>query len=402
MATQIDKPTKFEEPKGAAPTAPNVPLSFLPVQFWRDIFGKEVQSAATYSYLWMADQMGHLCIGILVQFIVVFVLGTSLLGWVIGEGHWVVQNANHIAAFIVVAGVSLWEFKAFSKSKREGSSGFFPLDVTLLRNNAIIATAYMVFGVIVGWGFIIGAYWGAVIFIAMLIASLACAPYWFRQKIIWQKASMPYLSRLADVTFQTKDTARLEALRATAKDLQAIIDSAPDGLGPKQVILAGPIGSGRTPIACGIGTELAFRESKVRFLSFDVLIELADQRGDAGPQGLPPIGSWGPKNIYYWPWFEAQALIIDDISPIIGTQTTAAGEDAFRDTLAGCLTPIQAELSERLTVWVFSVDDDGRSNHRTEQSIKDIDRFARNIQEFCGATEPPLIMLLPAADKRME
>jgi hypothetical protein len=34
-------------------------------QFWADIHDKEVSSAATYSYLWTADQMGHVALGLL-------------------------------------------------------------------------------------------------------------------------------------------------------------------------------------------------------------------------------------------------------------------------------------------------------------------------------------------------
>ncbi len=41
------------------PAPPRLSAGDLLAQFWLDIYGKEVQSAATYSYLWMADQMGH-------------------------------------------------------------------------------------------------------------------------------------------------------------------------------------------------------------------------------------------------------------------------------------------------------------------------------------------------------
>ena len=61
-AKAVSEPDKFEAPKGVKPTPPGVTTGFLLVQFWRDIFGKEVQSAATYSYLWMADQMGHVAL----------------------------------------------------------------------------------------------------------------------------------------------------------------------------------------------------------------------------------------------------------------------------------------------------------------------------------------------------
>jgi hypothetical protein len=45
------------------PTPPKLTSKDLLQQFWADAYGKEVQSAATYSYMWLADQFGHVCIG---------------------------------------------------------------------------------------------------------------------------------------------------------------------------------------------------------------------------------------------------------------------------------------------------------------------------------------------------
>ena len=50
-------------------------------QFWADAYGKEVQTTATYSYTWLADQFGHICIGIILNFI-----ATSLCGVVMASG----------------------------------------------------------------------------------------------------------------------------------------------------------------------------------------------------------------------------------------------------------------------------------------------------------------------------
>ena len=56
-------------PAGASnhPQSPHISYRQLWEQFKADVYGKEVQSAATYSYMWMADQMGHVCVGILVN-----------------------------------------------------------------------------------------------------------------------------------------------------------------------------------------------------------------------------------------------------------------------------------------------------------------------------------------------
>ena len=191
QAGDVREPTKFERPTGDVPTAPNVPGSFLLVQFWRDIFGKEVQSAATYSYLWMADQMGHVALGIILQFTLTF-----LLQHVLGVAEaW----ASGIALVGISAVVSFWEYRAYSASAAKAQGNTFPLDKTLLRDNAVIASAYMVFGVLGGYAFHLPGWWGAGVFVVALLLCVVCAPKWLRQKIIWQKAALPYLSRLADL-----------------------------------------------------------------------------------------------------------------------------------------------------------------------------------------------------------
>jgi len=49
-------------PTPVGPSAPRLTAKDLLRQFWADAYGKEVQTAATYSYTWLADQFGHICI----------------------------------------------------------------------------------------------------------------------------------------------------------------------------------------------------------------------------------------------------------------------------------------------------------------------------------------------------
>lgn len=394
MADPTQGLTPFEEPKGVRPTPPNIPTDFIwPTQFWRDIFGKEVQSAATYSYLWMADQLGHVCLGIILQFVLTFGL-RELLGPLFGLGWMTPYWANGIALLAISVVVSLWEYRAYSVAAADASSGLFPLDVPLLKRNAIIATAYMIFGVIVGYGFHLNEnWWGAALFLAMVAASILCAPPWLRQKVTWQKAALPYLFRLAD--------SKCDIPQETADALQKLIDDGPEQTGPRQILIVGPVGSGRTPMVCGVGTEMAFKNHKVRYLSFATLSDIAEQRQQEPDAELPPIGAWGPKNIFYWPWFEAEVLVIDDVSPMVDAAMRQDGSDAFAAILASGLGPVKAELSNRVTIWVFGVDDQDIQNQK-ENKESLINYYARNIQEFCQAPEFPLIICLPATDKRME
>ena len=384
----------FEKPSGTRPTPPDIPTRFLPVQFWRDIFGKEVQSAATYSYLWMADQMGHVAIGILLQFVLAYLL--LVAGNEFGIGF-LANYAGWVAVIGITAVVGFWEYRAFtvSKDKAGETSGYFPLDQELLKKNAVIATGYMVFGVIVGFGLFMGAPYGPVLFVVMVVVAILCAPFWLRQKITWQKASMPYLSRLADMQFETQDPGEIEHLKKVSARIQDMIDRGPAATGPGQIVLAGPVGSGRTPLAAGIGTEYCFKDHKVRYLPFNSLLEIADQRSDRPDAKLPPIGSWGPKNIFYWPWFEAEVLIIDDISPIIGA-AMRDNDSAFEAILNTGLAPIRELLSDRVTVWVFGEDSDDLKLKIVQCHQGLVETYCRNIQEFCGSPDkPPMVLHLP-------
>jgi ABC-type iron transport system FetAB permease component len=369
-----DKPTEFEQPKGVKPTSPDIPESFLVVQFWRDIFGKEVQSAATYSYLWMADQAGHVAIGIVLQFALTFVLQ-----YIFGvRDAW----ASGIAFLGIAVVVAFWEFRAYTVSAKQAASVAFPLDKTLLRNNAIIATVYMILGVFIGYAFHMTGWWGALMFLVTILICVVIAPPWLRQKINWQKAALPYLSRLADL--------RTPVAPDQAKEIRALIDDRSLEFKPRQVIVGGPIGSGRTPMVTGLGTDLSFSGRKVRYLQFSNLLEFSEtyKRGSR----LPPMGSWGPKNILYWPWFEAQALIIDDISPVVATAMNQVYDEGFRKTLNDDLDCIAAELCNRLTIWVFGIDASGGGDGNGGQGL--LERYAADIQAFCKSDMPPIVVRL--------
>jgi hypothetical protein len=366
----------------AHPQSPRITLGELFEQFKADVYGKEVQSAATYSYMWMADQMGHVCVGILVNQITTFGARRlwQYLGW---QGF--AEVAGLIAAIAIVAA---WEASTFFSAERS-ATGLFPLGRRLLRDNAIIATLYMALGAVVGFGFHIGIPWSDIAFIILCtVVAIWLAPTWLRQKIIWQKAALPYLSRLAEMEPTMGEDA--------AKKLQALLNKgAPPKAKPVQVIVGGPVGSGRTKLAAGIGTEFAFNKVKTRYVSVQSLLEFA-----AAAQ--PPIfpDDAGPVNVNYWPWSESQVLIIDDVGPLIAPQR-GQHEDIlthFRGILSDELRPVAGILARCHTVWVIG----DLSPPGNTQLIGDVlDQFAVAVSDYTKGEEKPLVIELrakPAAD----
>lgn len=373
-------PIDPSSPPGAAgPQPPNLTSKDVIAQFWADIYGKEVQSAATYSYMWLADQMGHVCLGIVIDFALTLVM-RYVAPWLGIAFAW----ENLIGLALAAVAVSLWEVSAFRSSVKQ-ATGLFPLDRKLLRDNAAIAAGYMVLGTLIGFVFHQESELRSVLWFIVIVAiGVAFAPAWIRQKMIWQKASLPYLFRLADMGPTIGSDA--------AQQLQTVIDKgAPPAQPPGQIVIGGPISSGRTPIAAGIGTEFAFKKTKVRYVDLSSLLEFAAQ-----PPHPDYMDDLGPSNLNYWRWSEAQVLIIDDVGPLIAaTNPDLNGTlEAFRKLLNEGLGPIADVLRRCHTVWVMG--DLQPAGHAVIQG-KVLDDYARAIADFCRTGQDVLVIELGAA-----
>jgi hypothetical protein len=200
-------------------------------QFWADAYGKEVQTAATYSYTWLADQFGHLCLGILANVLATLVAGWVMVEWGLADQlRW--ETGRWPGLILALIGVSLWEWSAYSSSVKQ-ATGTFPLDTKLLRDNAVIAAVYMALGALLGLAFHVRVGPALLITAAVVVAAVLLAPRWLRQKIIWQKASIPYLFRLArcgadNQPSQCRCVVEVYRRRCTAAEPAAGRDRGPD------------------------------------------------------------------------------------------------------------------------------------------------------------------------------
>jgi hypothetical protein len=361
-----------------------------------DVHGKEVQSAATYSYLWSADQIGHMGVGIVLNFLLVMVVYYAMDGLaylrVLGSPPDEKPHAliAQIVGFLITTwAVSHWEYNAYTTDVKNARPPFV-LDKRLLGWNAVTAAGYMVIGAVIGWGFHRPGWQAWVIVALALVVAFGIAPPWLRQKIIWQKAGLPYLFRLADT--------ESSILEEPAREMEKLIaGAAPPGAPPAQVVLAGPIGSGRTSLAAAIGTEFAFRKKSVRYLTLDRLIEFATApslRDHPPTFGDDP----GPVNIKYWTWTEAQVLVIDDIGPVIGALPDDDILPRFRSLLEGPLASVRAALAVRHTVWILG--DIGTGG----EGLAMLAQFAETVAWFCDGeympNKKPLAVLLSAEDEK--
>lgn len=353
------------------PEPPDIKPADVFHQIKVDLLDKEVQSAATYSYLWLADQMGHIGIGLLIAaaaaaFVSVF--GSLSIWW-----HWVIAAAA-LAAIPVAKEV--WDFRKFNAS----ANRYFAVDRLLLIANAGTATLYMLAGILLGvvmampLPFVAATTWTcAVLGIDMTITELLLVRiaivlgvtilavsgvlWWVQQKIVWQKAALPYLSRLSRVEVAFAPPApddpgpTIERYIAGASKVDGSATEAP-------LLLLGPLGVGKTDLAAAIGTEAAFAGAKVRYVPFSKLAQsaLAQRRAHDRAEAIDAADA-GPPNILYWQWRRAQLVIVDDIRPGLGERDYIDLEE-FRERFAedrklgvdGLRT-----LCRRRSVWAIGV-----------------------------------------------
>ena len=170
------------------PSAPQLTLKNLRDQFWADVYGKEVQTTATYSYTWVADQFGHICLGLIGNFAATALCGVviTLLGWS-PEFHY--DTGKWPGLVIVSIGAAVWEWFAYNKSVDEATKRF-PLDTALLRDNAQVAAAYMILGGVLGFAFHLHLIKALIVSAVVVVVAILLAPKWLRQKIIWQKVAL--------------------------------------------------------------------------------------------------------------------------------------------------------------------------------------------------------------------
>jgi hypothetical protein len=374
-------------PGEGGPQRPVITKRDILAQVNVDIRGKEVQTAETYSHSWIANQFGHVCIGIVLTIVSALAVGPGwslVVDWLGLPSSWKVAFPwdSVGGAVLATGGIAWWEWKAYRHEVKE-SIGRFPLDRKLLRDNAITAAAYMVLGVATTlvYGYLVFTtderwlgvptwIWGTLcILLLMLIAILLAVP-WLRQKIIWQKAGLPYLFRLADAQPTMQDEAHT---------LDALINGpAPPDCVPRQIVVGGPIGSGRTEICAGLGTEFAFKAAAVRYLTLGALLEFIARSGEADF-----FDDTGPANIAYWPWSRAQVVIIDDIGPLLIAKSSMrdAHVEQFGQILDNELRAIRDVLAKCHTVWVIG---DPRRDGQPGSDDELLDQFARRIGSFCN------------------
>ncbi len=343
------------------PTAPVIRGKDLRWQVWNDVATKEVQTSPTYSYQWMADQVGHMAIG----------MAVVLLAWPFG-GNW-----PFIGFTGLVIGASLLELFDYRQACKKIRPPFDAItDKKDLRQNASIAVYYMALGGVFALSALtldkLPTSLPVIVRVVVLIIVFAIAIgypafYWLRQKIIFQQIGLPFLFRLPEfklheLDFKKKLSPEAKKWIETATWINGFING---GKG-KHIAIVGSLNSGKTSLAVGIATEGAFTRKKARYLTFDKLQQI-------GLDPEPPP----PRNTRIWPWRHSQLLIIDDVTA--GIPNSVGDRPRLFYEMLKALGPLVERINKRNTVWCLGAD------------VADAGKWRDALQKGCDISDEKLL-----------
>ncbi|RDJ26900.1 hypothetical protein DWF00_01605 [Bosea caraganae] len=326
-----------------------------------DWFGKDVQQTPTVSYVWTADQFGHFGLGFQI---------TYLVGWLLA---WIfpAMPSWKTAVIAAVLNLALWIVKEVldivRERKRQGP--LFPLNSRELWWNVATALFYIGAGAIVagaaGW-----SGWHAIIaLLILLVPAAGLVIWWVRRKMTFQQVGLPFLFRLTNLCSKFRDADAGHRETVVALSTPASVSKSLPGI--RHVVVTGAVGSGKTCLACGIGTEYAFRLGIARYTTLTKLFEsVADCLPKAASEKpLPELEEQDGRVL--WPWRDVELLIVDDVDallvepplpafdtkPYVEAAVTKRADDqaALREIVRHQLTIVGIDSFEpRRTVWIVS------------------------------------------------
>lgn len=328
-------------------------------QVWADWTDKEVQAGYTYTYIWMANQLGHFTLGLLPTFLV-----SWLILWISGQKVEDVY-ARYLIWFplALAAGWAAKEIWDVVRAAKSASNHAFPVDRADLWMDAGTAVFFFWCGIITATlGLRYFALGLASFLVVLILAVVLPARYWLPRKLCFQRARLPYLARLADFTSQFGSAPP----RLGPQDVLGFLAAAKghrEG-NPLHLLLFGALGTGRTSLAVAVGTEHSFEIRRVRYLTWTKFLELAVHDPTPNKQDGADV----------WPWIDVDILILDDMVDQSDPAPDVLLAEKQRE-LSSLSAPARAALGNKRVVWVF-----GQVSNDTPTPAQWIDLLGKSLE----------------------
>lgn len=338
-------------------------LRYVLARVKKDLYGtKDVQDAITASYVWMADQLGHISLGLIPTLLGGWIWKLVWTGWIDPknslDSRW--QFAGCVVAALAVFAYWIKKERQDFVDTKERAGGRFKFNAGDIAWNIKTALLYFGIGGLLGVLSFLSPWAFAAAFVLALWPALRVAVWWLRRKVAFQQAGLPYLYRLANFkgeieAGEIKCAVDVSSLTDTQTSLCKVLLK-PDPITINEpecrhLLISGPLHSGKTSLAVAIGTEFAFSLGIGRYLSAAKLMQLAT----APPGSTSPVDIEYDDGRYLWPWKRCDLIIVDDVDN--GLPATAPGMSATRAheleaVMDGREAPL-AWLGQKRSVWVL-------------------------------------------------
>ena len=333
-------------------------------QAGRDLYGtKDVQDAITASYVWLADQIGHLALGLIPTLLYCWAFAGA---WtcLLAKGHalndlWRVTGLIVGSALLFLYWVKKERTDYNDCWNRRGKQ--FPFDSSDIWWNVKTALFYIGCGSVFAVCAFFGVWWLLAGFAVLIWPALRIAFWWLKRKLAFQQAGLPFLFRLANFRFalSPQNLGTVGAI-ANLKEREVSFyqvcfgadEIAPNAPSIRHVLLTGPLGSGKTTLAVGTGTEFAFALGIGRYLTAAKLIQsIADTKDAPDDQMELDDGRT------LWPLRQSDLLIVDDLDAGVSVEGGAAlhlvRPGDFCNALGGGGASTLKWLGARRSIWVI-------------------------------------------------